>query len=208
MILYVMSALNRSRAEQALKARDAFLSNVSQELKDPLSRIVQLSDVKHLENSVNVKESMESMLDNLFSYSAMVQEEDAAREVHKKKRDIAKTILEVFANSLQINPDKPDNYEECVAWLQGLAAPHPEISACYIANPYKEHTVIMNTGWEPDPGWKVEERSWYKETVRNGDGISISSPYMDEQTGMYCITMATAFSGVRRSHYQSPQQGV
>lgn len=260
LFLYVMSALNRSRAEQALNARDAFLSNVSQELKDPLSRIVQLSDVKRLENSVNVKESMESikasglqlkgMLDNLFSYSAMVQEEDAARESHKKKRDISKTIrisrviiivifaltmilstflnlrqasdnakysmvidtqtygqqvrlwlqtqetiLQVFANSLQINPHIVDNYEEGVAWLQGLAAPHPEISACYIANPYKEHTVIMNNGWEPDPGWKVEERSWYKETVRNGDGISISSPYMDEQTGMYCITMATMVYG-------------
>ena len=260
LFLYVLSALNRSRAEQALKARDAFLSNVSQELKDPLSRIIQLSDVKHLENSVNVKESMESikasglqlegMLNNLFSYSAMVQEEDATKETRKKKRDISKTIrisrviimvifavtmilsaflswrqatenarysmiidtqtygnqvriwlqtqqtiLEVFANSLKINPDMPDHYEECVAWLQEMAEPHPEISVCYIANPYKEHTVVMNNGWEPEPGWKVEERPWYKETVRNGAGISISSPYIDEQTGTYCITLATMVYG-------------
>ena len=260
LFLYVLSARNRVKAEQALKARDAFLTNVSQELKEPLSRIVQLSDVKHLENSVNVKESMESikasglqlegMLDNLFSYSAMVQEEDAAKETRSRKRDISKTIrvsrviiviiflvtmvlstflnlrqasenakfsmvietqtygqqvrlwlqtqetiLEVFANSLQINPHMPDDYEACVAWLQGLAAPHPEISACYIANPYKEHTVIMNTGWEPAPGWKVEERPWYKETVRNGGGISVSSPYVDEQTGMYCVTLATMVYG-------------
>ena len=255
LFLYVLGAKNRARAEQAQKARDAFLSNVSQELKDPLARILQLSDVKRLENSVNVRESMESikasglqlegMLDNLFSYSAMVREETVGETTKKKKRDISKTIrisriiiivifavtmvlsafinlrqasenanysmiietqqygqqvrlwletqktiLEVFANSLKTNPEIADHYEECVAWLDAMAKPHPEISACYIANPYKERTVIMNNGWQPSPGWKVEERPWYKETVRNGRGISISTPYMDEQTGMYCITMS------------------
>ena len=44
---------------------------------------------------------------------------------------------------------------------------YDQISVCYMANPYKEHTVIMNNGWQPDEGWDVTERPWYKETEKS-----------------------------------------
>ncbi len=64
-----------------------------------------------------------------------------------------------------------------------------------MANPYKKHTVIMNNGWEPDEDWKVEERPWYIDTEKSLKKFNISAPYLDEQTGNYCITMSKVVYG-------------
>ncbi len=48
----------------------------------------------------------------------------------------------------------------------------------------------MNNGWEPDDDWHVEERDWYKDLMSYEKDWLISSPYYDEQTGLYCVTFA------------------
>ena len=48
----------------------------------------------------------------------------------------------------------------------------------------------MNSGWEPDDNWHVEERDWYRELMESEDDWIISSPHLDEQTGLYCVTIA------------------
>ena len=49
----------------------------------------------------------------------------------------------------------------------------------------------MNNGWESsDPDWKVNQRPWYIAAESSVSGFSISAPYYDAQTGLYCITMA------------------
>ncbi len=99
-------------------------------------------------------------------------------------------ILDMFTNFIDADPSILKDYDACVAWLNRIASNYPEISVCYIANPYKEHTVIMNNGWEPDDDWHVEDRQWYKDTISSTTGYSISSPYYDDQTGEYCVTFS------------------
>ncbi len=100
-------------------------------------------------------------------------------------------ILSMFVNLLKEHPELMDDYPKAVKFLNDLAKHYPEISVCYLANPYKEHNVIMNNGWESDdPNWHVDKRPWYIETENSAAGFSISSPYYDAQTGLYCITMA------------------
>lgn len=99
-------------------------------------------------------------------------------------------IINVFTDPISIQPELLDNYDKAVEWLDNLSKKYPSISVCYIANPYKEHTVIMNNGWQPDDDWKVEEREWYKKTEKSRTGMSISAPYLDAQTGNYCITIS------------------
>ena len=106
-----------------------------------------------------------------------------------------RSILSMFANLIAERPEIMDNYESAVKLLNDIAKNYPEISVCYMANPYKEHQVIMNNGWEGPPGWRVDTRPWYIETERSEDGFNVSSPYYDDQTGLYCITLSQIVYG-------------
>ena len=100
------------------------------------------------------------------------------------------TVLRSISDMLEMEPEIADDYDRAVKWLDKIASGHSDISACYLANPYKTPNVIMNSGWIPEEGWKVEERDWYRKTEKSPNGYSVSSPYFDEQTGNYCITMS------------------
>ena len=101
-----------------------------------------------------------------------------------------RTVLSMFVNILKEQPELMDDYPSAVKTLNDLAKYYPEISVCYLANPYKEHKVIMNNGWQPPADFNLETRPWYVETEHSMAGFSISAPYYDMQTGLYCITIA------------------
>ncbi|MBR5088402.1 MAG: response regulator [Ruminiclostridium sp.] len=102
-----------------------------------------------------------------------------------------KSILFMFADVVAADPTVLSDYDSAVQWLDDIAKNYNELTFAYMANPYnKEHAIIMNNGWVPDPDYKVEEREWYIDTERSGDGFSISAPYFDAQTGLYCITFS------------------
>ena len=101
-----------------------------------------------------------------------------------------KSILDMFCSNISTNPEMLNDYNNMVAYLDGITKQYPEISASYMANPDLEHTVIMNNGWEPDDNWHVEERDWYRDLMNSEQNWLISSPYYDEQTGLYCVTFA------------------
>ncbi len=101
------------------------------------------------------------------------------------------SILGMFADVIAADPEILSDYDAAVKWLDDIAKNYNEMTFAYMANPYnKEHAIIMNNGWVPDPDYKVEERQWYIDTERSGDGYSISAPYFDAQTGLYCITFS------------------
>ena len=106
-----------------------------------------------------------------------------------------KSILSVFTNLISERPYIMDDYNSAVDLLNDIAKNYPEISVCYMTNPYNEYTVIMNNGWLPPEGWKVEDRQWYKDTEKSDDGFNISAPYYDEQTGLYCVTLSQIVYG-------------
>ena len=259
-IIYVNAVKNRIRAEKALQAKNEFLSSISEELRNPLNRIIKLSDSDRIDKSVDVKDDFASIresglqlsqkMDNLFSYAYMVSEEKYGNTKQQKDRDISKTIrksrtfivilfilamlsnvfvsvgmgyvcgasqmrlqlngyyidlnnwvnkqsglLDMFANCIEADPSLVDDYDSCVRWLNDISSNYSDISVCYITNPYSEHTVIMNNGWQPEDSWHVEDRQWYKDTIKSESGFNISAPYRDEQTNSYCITFSKVIYG-------------
>ncbi|MBR4694801.1 MAG: response regulator, partial [Selenomonadaceae bacterium] len=106
-----------------------------------------------------------------------------------------KSILGVFRNFIAERPELMEDYASAVALLDSIAGHYPEISVCYMTNPYKEHRVIMNTGWEPDADWKLEKRPWYIGAEEAEGGIHVSAPYYDERTGLYCVTLSQVVYG-------------
>ena len=101
-----------------------------------------------------------------------------------------KSILDMFASIISTDPDILNDYDTAIRYLDSIAKQYPEISVVYMTNPNFENTVYMNNGWEPDDNWHVEERQWYIDTLSAKDGWSISAPYYDEQTGIYCVTIS------------------
>ena len=107
-----------------------------------------------------------------------------------------RSILSMFVNVIGENPELMNDYSSAVKFLNDITKNYPEISVCYMANPYKPHQLIMNNGWEsPDPNWHVEKRPWYIETEKSEDGFSVSAPYYDAQTGLYCVTLSQVVYG-------------
>ncbi len=101
-----------------------------------------------------------------------------------------KSILDMFCSVISTNPQMLSDYEATVGWLDRITQQYPEISVTYMTSPEMEPTVFMNNGWLPPEGWHVEERQWYIDTMASESGWSISTPYYDDQTGLYCITFA------------------
>lgn len=109
--------------------------------------------------------------------------------------DNQRSILSMFVNLIAEHPDYMNDYPAAVKFLNDLAKNYPEISVCYLVNPYKEHRVIMNNGWQPPEDFHPETRPWYIDTEKSDNGFNVSSPYWDAQTGLYCVTMAQMVYG-------------
>ena len=106
-----------------------------------------------------------------------------------------RSILGMFVNLIGKHPELMDDYPSAVKFLDSLAKNYKEISVCYMTNPYKEHKVIMNNGWVPSEDFSPETRPWYIEAEKSDDGFSVSAPYYDVQTGLYCVTLAQTVYG-------------
>lgn len=106
-----------------------------------------------------------------------------------------RSILCMFTNVISADPEIMSDYEGAVRWLDDVSGRYPDISLCYMANPYAEHPVIKNNGWEPGEEERPETRPWYRETERSADGFNISAPYLDAQSGNYCVTLSRVVYG-------------
>ena len=106
-----------------------------------------------------------------------------------------KIILYMFTDVISSRPDLLDDYEGAVGWLRRISDNYPDISLCYMANPYAAHPVIMSNGWEPGADYRPETRPWYRATVLAPDGFNISKPYLDAQSGNYCVTLSRVVYG-------------
>ncbi len=104
--------------------------------------------------------------------------------------DTQKSILDMFCSIISTHPEMLADYDGTVEYLNRITQQYPEISVTYMTNPNLEPTVFMNNGWLPDENWHVEEREWYIDTLHSEKGWSISAPYFDEQTGLYCLTIS------------------
>ncbi len=104
--------------------------------------------------------------------------------------DSQKSILDMFVSAISVNPAILNDYDQTIDYLNRITEQYPDISVTYMASPELEPSVYMNNGWTPEPGWKVEERQWYIDTVSSASGWNISAPYYDEQTGAYCVTLS------------------
>lgn len=75
-------------------------------------------------------------------------------------------------------------------YVDAMVAMDDQISAVYSC--YNDNTTIMSGGWEPPADFVVTDRAWYLGAQAQPDQVYISDPYVDEQSGGICITLAKA----------------
>lgn len=87
-----------------------------------------------------------------------------------------------------INSGTIEKKEDVLKFVDSMAEKDDQVSAVYSC--YDENITIMSGGWEPPADFVVTEREWYKGAVAEPDVVFVSEPYVDEQTGQICITLA------------------
>lgn len=100
-----------------------------------------------------------------------------------------KNVLNMFVDSVEAQGNLYQDYDKTVAYLDDITQKNEDISCTYISDPKLPQVVIMNNGWLPDADFDVTQRSWYTEAI-DQDDIAITEPYLDEQTGGFCITFS------------------
>lgn len=122
-------------------------------------------------------------------------QESLAREAERYDTQVTQwinrqdNILNMFVQSIEAQNGVWEDYDRLVAYLNDITEQYSEISCTYLADPSLEQIVIMNNGWLPPEGFDITERDWYKMAIDNDD-IAITEPYLDQQTGQYCVTFS------------------
>lgn len=122
-------------------------------------------------------------------------QESLAREAERYDTQVTQwinrqdNILNMFVQSIEAQNGVWEDYDRLVAYLNDITEQYSEISCTYLADPSLEQIVIMNNGWLPPEEFDITERDWYKMAIDNDD-IAITEPYLDQQTGQYCVTFS------------------
>lgn len=125
----------------------------------------------------------------LYANSKIGREADHYSAQVEKWVQEQKSILQMFVNSVEAQGEAYKDHDAMVKYLNDITTKYDHISCTYLSDPAIPKLVIMNNGWIPDEGFDVAGREWYSNAIDNDD-IYITSPYLDEQTGSYCITFS------------------
>lgn len=113
LLLLIVTAIltgsrNRIRAQEALQSRELFVSRILDNLREPLGKILRLSDMQRFNNSTDIKADMadikvsslqlKEMMDNLRSYSSIVTGLDKNSGQKKKERLELAHSIKIFRN--------------------------------------------------------------------------------------------------------------
>ena len=75
-------------------------------------------------------------------------------------------------------------------YVDSMVGMDDQVSAVYSC--YDENVTVMSGGWQPPDDFIVTDREWYKRAQATPESVYISDPYVDEQSGGICITLAKA----------------
>lgn len=123
-----------------------------------------------------------------------ISKEIAGKEMYLEMLSTSVENLKVTGyngkTGLQGNTEVSDAWDETRVIVDSMVAKDEHVSAAYAC--YDTNTTIMSGGWEPPADFVVTERVWYVEAKANPEEVYISEPYLDEQSGGFCITLSKA----------------
>lgn len=98
------------------------------------------------------------------------------------------SISQLSSLALVMENEQIAGYEDTLAYVDTIVAANDNFSAVYVA--YADKTLIMSGGWQPPEDFDFRTRDWYTGAKELEEGVYVSEPYLDEQSGGYCITLS------------------
>ena len=124
---------------------------------------------------------------------------DNSKQVQLYSSQIDNTMSEkiAFINTVATGASSGMVDSDYYAYVDTLVEQYDDVSAVYVC--VEQDDVIysdgimtyMSGGWLPGEDFVVSERSWYTGAV-DTQGVYVTEPYIDEQSGNICITLSKA----------------
>lgn len=124
-----------------------------------------------------VQLSRARMKANVLEYSGLVNEQ------------FSQTISQLESMVVMMENQQLTGRAATLSYVDSVVAADESLSAAYVA--YDNGNLVMSGGWEAPEGFDHRTRDWYVGAQATED-FYISEPYLDEQSGKYCITFAKA----------------
>lgn len=136
-----------------------------------------------------------AILSVVFSYTLKDNEKQV--KLYSSQVDAQMSEKIGFINTVAAGATSGVAESDYYAYVDTMVAQHDDVSAVYVC--VKEDGVVysdgvmtyMSGGWVPDEDFVVSERGWYIGAMET-DGVYVSEPYVDVQSGNMCITLAKA----------------
>lgn len=129
----------------------------------------------------------------VLSYT--VKDNSKQVKLYRSQIDNAMSEKMAFINTVAAGVTSGTAQADYYAYVDTMVEQYEDVSAVYVCVQengvaYKDGIMTyMSGGWVPDEDFMVSERSWYTGAMAT-DGVYVSEPYVDEQTGNICITLS------------------
>ncbi len=118
-------------------------------------------------------------------------------KLYSSQIDNAMSQKVAFINTVAAGATSGTAQSDYRAYVDTMVEQYDNVSAVYVC--VQQDDVIysdgimtyMSGGWVPGDDFVVSERDWYIGAA-NSDGVYITEPYVDEQSGNICITLSKA----------------
>lgn len=142
--------------------------------------------------SMNI--SNQRLENNVLDLSDAISKEMAEKSVLIQALDASIEALGITGYSgttgLMGTQEVSGAWENTQLIVDEIEADDDNISAVYAS--YDTNTTIMSGGWIPPDDFIVMEREWYIQAKNNPEEVYITEPYIDQQSGGFCITLSKA----------------
>ncbi|MCM1499899.1 MAG: methyl-accepting chemotaxis protein [Clostridium sp.] len=98
------------------------------------------------------------------------------------------TITQLNSFTMVMENEQIQGYDDTLAYVDTIVASNDSFSSAYVA--YDDKTLIMSGGWQAPEDFDFRTREWYIGARELEEGVYVSEPYLDEQSGGFCITLA------------------
>lgn len=120
----------------------------------------------------------------MSTYQIELQVTDYANQVDECFRE---NITQLENLALMVEKQQIEGYDSILAYVDTIVESHSSLSAVYVA--YDDKTLVMSGGWQAPEDFDFRTREWYT-SAKADENVYVSEPYLDEQSGGYCITLS------------------
>lgn len=163
--------------------------------KQKLSKSVIKKTIKSVKNTVILLCFIASLVVLGVVYSFTMKDNESRVKLYTAEIDKVMAEKVAFINTVATGVSSGVAKGDYNAYVDQMVEQCDDVSAVYVC--VEEEGVVysdgimtyMSGGWVPDADFVVSERSWYKGAIES-DGVYVSEPYVDVQTGNICITLS------------------